>query len=455
MIKLKPKKNIIMFSIDYRRIDLYEAFGGIYPTPNISKLAKRGILFNKMYSPSASTVMSLSSVINGKYPHEFKRFRYPEVNPQYFRNNIFYKMKKNGYKNYIIYPENFINNWGLGIYMGNDAEKVVIPEYLASDIAVKYLIKLIKKASQPYFIFFHNVAPEKRGVDPNNVHPMERYVKEDDRAIGEILRNVNFNDTTVVFYSDHGFLNGEHGHLFSHAFFLYEQNVRVPCIITSDKTAVCNDAYSLTQLYDLLLKNEISPPRSIYADTQYKIQPHRVTMVVDDNWKYLAHYSPYTAITGKQEELYDLKSDPLENRNLLNDISRHPLQFIHNIKNVSVSGFDVFRYEQKYIDKKANHLRNKISKIWLKDFKDVLGYINHKSPNKLVNKIKLMKNFDQLAFISHFMCSLKRPKCWYGSKDGISKNIPFEEYPQPPFNYPGLPINFKKHNNDSFPYKLL
>jgi len=57
MLKLSPKKNIIYFSIDGRRKDLYGTFGGAFPTPNLDRLAGKSIIFNKMYSAATSTVL--------------------------------------------------------------------------------------------------------------------------------------------------------------------------------------------------------------------------------------------------------------------------------------------------------------------------------------------------------------------------------------------------------------
>ena len=94
MPQINPKKNIIFFSIDCRRQDCYQTFGGIYPSPNIDKLARKGILFKNMYAASASTVMSLSSMINGRYSHDFERYVYPESNPHQFDDNLFSSMQK-------------------------------------------------------------------------------------------------------------------------------------------------------------------------------------------------------------------------------------------------------------------------------------------------------------------------------------------------------------------------
>ena len=74
MVKLKVKKNVVFFSVDSRRQDLYSVYGGFFHTPNLERMAKTGTVFNNMYSASASTEMSLSSLINGTWCHNFHRF---------------------------------------------------------------------------------------------------------------------------------------------------------------------------------------------------------------------------------------------------------------------------------------------------------------------------------------------------------------------------------------------
>ncbi len=70
-VKIDIKKNVILLSIDSRRADLYSIYDGLFDTPNVTKLAKNGYIFKNMYSSSASTVMALSSLINGRWCHEF------------------------------------------------------------------------------------------------------------------------------------------------------------------------------------------------------------------------------------------------------------------------------------------------------------------------------------------------------------------------------------------------
>ena len=440
MLKLSPKKNIIYFSIDGRRKDLYGTFGGAFPTPNLDRLAGKSIVFNKMYSAATSTVMSLNSIINGRYAHEMSDSVYdPLAKKVVFHDNLFEEMKRQGRKNIIFIDQYLKDGYFPSIFSGFDAEVVTAPKYAPSTEYARKIIDVIKDESEPFFAFFHfvaNVKPPVSKENPDTLRKLERLIREDDNAIGLLLEHVNLDDTTIVFTSDHGNMQGEHK-LYSHAFFLYEPLVRVPCLISSDEKIVVDDLYSQTQLRDLLTGVEVNPSQAVYADTQYKMQPHRITMVVEGDFKYMAHYSPHTAVSGCQEELYDLKIDPGENRNLLHDVSKHPLLDTWNKKNMPTSVY-YHEYEEVMLTVIIENLRKKVADIWRKDLEEILVAEGEKNTEQIIANMRTLSSFDQLALVSEFMSGVNQ-KVWYqGPKPENWQEL------QPPFNYPGLPKSFRE-----------
>ena len=413
MPQINPKKNIIFFSIDCRRQDCYQTFGGIYPSPNIDKLARKGILFKNMYAASASTVMSLSSMINGRYSHDFERYVYPESNPHQFDDNLFSSMQKSGRKNILIWQDVYKKNYAHGIYRGNDAEVIVVKDHCPPTQAAQYVVDTAKKIEDPYLIFCHFAPfePEITKDNPSNPHGFQRELKSDDDAIGILLENIDLNETTIVFYSDHGFLKGERN-LISHAFFLLQGVVRVPFIVTADKQEVISENYSLTQVKDLIEGKTISSPEYIYADTQYKGQPHRITMALKGKWKYIAHYSEVTSYFGALDELYNLEDDPNEYRNLLNDFSRHPLRQDWNQHDLSqFKGCQYFHYNQSYLNSKTIDLQAKLAAIWVGNLIELLEHIKDHIPGsaellKMKETLKGLPSPEQIKMVRHVLIKL-------------------------------------------------
>jgi len=272
------------------------------------------------------------------------------------------------------------------------------PKYLSSAEYAQKIIDVIKDESEPFFAFFHfvaNVKPPVSKENPDSLRKLERLVRSDDNAI------------------------------------------RVPCLISSDEKIVVDDLYSQTQLRDLLTGVEVNPSQTVYADTQYKMQPHRVTMVVEGDFKYMAHYSPHTAVSGCQEELYDLKIDPGENRNLLHDVSKHPLLDTWNKKNMPTSVY-YHEYEEVMLTVIIENLRKKVADIWRKDLEEILVAEGEKNTEQIIANMRTLSSFDQLALVSEFMSGVNQ-KVWYqGPKPENWQEL------QPPFNYPGLPKSFRE-----------
>ncbi|MBU1627763.1 sulfatase [bacterium] len=168
-----------------------------------------------------------------------------------------------------------------------------------------------------------------------------------DNQIGRIMKflkeNGVYDDTIINITADHGESLGEHSILFDHAG-LYEQQIRVPLIVSRansqwkklvEKPAQSLDIYPTLvdlvygpkwfqdnldgkSLYPLLCFKDGESKRIII--TEY-IDASAVSIVYD-GWKYIHPIKPYeytdmhSVVPGKNE-LYNLTSDSLESRNLI------------------------------------------------------------------------------------------------------------------------------------------
>ena len=138
----------------------------------------------------------------------------------------------------------------------------------------------------------------------------------------------------------------------------------------------------MTQVKDLLEGKDIQTPEFIYSDTQYKGQPHRITMVMQEDWKYIASYSHARGFFGAVDELYNVKDDPQEYRNLLNDFSRHPLRPDWNQQDLTqFKGTYVFDYEPAFVQSKLEILQNELCRIWVRNLYDLLEHLREKGNN--------------------------------------------------------------------------
>lgn len=169
-----------------------------------------------------------------------------------------------------------------------------------------------------------------------------------DRAVGEVMKSLgdfDFDSNTVVFYiSDHGYMWGEHG--LGGKWLLYEESIKVPMIIKDpdlpgkftgtklDQLALNIDiaptildmaGIPLPEMMDgislaPLLKNSSQKTRDDFfmehvgvIDVENPIPDSRG--VRTEEWKYIR----YVNVDPEVEEIYNIRIDPFETDNLIND----------------------------------------------------------------------------------------------------------------------------------------
>ena len=82
--------NLIILVSDALRADALSCYGGEAKTPNISKLANEGVLFENAYSNSSYTLPSSISLLTGNYAAAYShtsRILKPEKQSFYFVND--------------------------------------------------------------------------------------------------------------------------------------------------------------------------------------------------------------------------------------------------------------------------------------------------------------------------------------------------------------------------------
>jgi arylsulfatase A-like enzyme len=162
-----------------------------------------------------------------------------------------------------------------------------------------------------------------------------------DASVGRILDELKTlglaENTVILFASDNGYYYGEHG--LNTKFYLHEESIRVPLIVmdprlpdragssVEDLTANMDIAPTLLELAGVsapkimqghsllpLLKAKKSTPwrEAILCENLSKERRPMCDAIRTLDWKYIAYFETVPL----QEELYDLASDPREQRNL-------------------------------------------------------------------------------------------------------------------------------------------
>jgi arylsulfatase A-like enzyme len=156
-----------------------------------------------------------------------------------------------------------------------------------------------------------------------------RMAKAVDESLGTILQTLErsgvLDNTLVIFTSDHGYFYGEH-YLAHERRLAYEETIRIPMLVRYPRMFKAGSRpeqfFLSVDVARLCLRQQGPPVREDFLVEYFsdKVFPRIRNMgyqaVRTRTWKYI-HYRDLTGM----DELYDLRNDPYEMKNVVNDFS--------------------------------------------------------------------------------------------------------------------------------------
>ncbi len=379
--KVPAALRLVLITVDTLRHDI--GFTG-YPrpiTPNIDRLAAKSSVFTRAYSLASYTGKSVGPMLIGKYPSEthrgwshFNEFRGPDV-------MVAERLQKAGIRTVSVQGHWYFFQKRFGLQRGYDVvDSSAAPKQpqLEGDrsstsrgIADATIAQLAaaENAQGKLFVWAHFTDPHSDYV-PHEGFDFGRAARDlydsevafVDQQVGRILDAVengpDRDRTVVIVASDHGEAFGEHG-MWRHGFELWEPLVRVPWIVhvpglaprtiperrsLIDLVPTILDFYRLpSALEDLsgqsVLLDILGPPghtpkpKIVFIDMSEG--PHNA-----ERQAFIENDMKLIASSARPLGLYDLKSDPGEEQNLLKDKS---------VSDGVVERFKAFRRELKWV----------------------------------------------------------------------------------------------------------
>jgi len=359
------RHNLLLITIDTLRADALGVYGQTRPTsPNLDALARKGTLFEHCLASVPSTLPSHASILTGRQPysHGVRANAGYALPPESV--TLAEVLRDYGYRTAaeiaapVIGRRTFLNQ-GFEHYRdleSADVERLSVlirgevgelVERSALDVTKHATRFLLSVGDRPFFLWLHYFDPHAfytppepfRGMFPGD--PYHGEVRFVDEQFGQVMRALHRADlderTLVVVTSDHGEGLGDHGEE-THAFFVYDSTLRVPLIFWAPGLvpagqrigALVRSVDIAPTLLDLLglfplgqaegvsLRPLIDGARQDlalagYGESLEPVQLFGASMLRtlrSGEWKYIHKVSP---------ELYSIRSDPGETRNLASE----------------------------------------------------------------------------------------------------------------------------------------
>ena len=350
--------NYILITVDTLRADRIGCYGfsGI-STPTMDMFARRGVKFEKCIATAPLTLPSHTSLMTGTYPtfhgvRDNGGFLVPQE-----MTTLAELMKQNGYKTsayvaaYVLDSkwnldqgfDHYFDNFDLSKFKTISLGNVQRP---GNEVIDEVLPWLAEHKQEKFFTWIHLYDPHTPYEPPEpykEKYPNNPYIGEiayTDSQLARLWQFLEENDlvenTVLVFASDHGESLGEHQEQ-SHGFFIYQEGVHVPLIFVTpfeklhgisrarpvslvdvmptilDLAGIQNPSQVQGRsLQPLFSKDRIEGKSIAYSETFYPRFHY--------GWSELKSLQDerYKLILAPELELYDLESDPDEERNIVN-----------------------------------------------------------------------------------------------------------------------------------------
>jgi arylsulfatase A-like enzyme/thioredoxin-like negative regulator of GroEL len=412
---------IILVSIDTLRADRLPAYGyGKIQTPAIDELAGNGVVFDNCYTHVPLTLPAHTSLFTGLLPPVHG-----------VRNNIGFRvaagtrtlateLKQAGYSTGGAVSASVLHST-TGISQGfdwfDDDLKRTSPEVLDTEIqrdgmetldrALSWLAEQSKSsgfmadANKPVFLFVHLFEPHTPYTPPKRFWrqdraPYDGEVAYADEIVSSLLAGLRrlklYDSSLIILLSDHGEALGDHGEA-DHGVFLYREVMHVPLIIklpgqetggsrvqdpvqlidivptVMDWVGLPQDAQRQGKSLVPALRGEGAPKdRQIYAESLYGR--------LHFGWKELFSLTTlqYSFVLAPRQELYDIRQDPGQLRNLLVPSARAGSGSAALPGQVSVEYEKLHRKLKSYVAQTPLKAPNRVDEEELKKLR-ALGYI--------------------------------------------------------------------------------
>jgi arylsulfatase A-like enzyme/Flp pilus assembly protein TadD len=343
---------VVLVTIDTLRADRVGAYGGITAaTPNLDRLASRGVTFVDATAHAPLTAPSHASILTGQYPTRHLLRDNGGFALAARSQTLAELLRTDGYHT-AAFVASYVLNRGTGLARGFDAYSdrfdIATPHLSLTSLqrrgpeVARAAVEWLAGAPRPFFLWVHFYDPHAPYDPPPAFgarfpdQPYEGEIATSDWALGEVLRAVDKRSTNalIIVTADHGESLGEHGEQ-EHGIFVYDATLRVPLVMAGPMVRpgqrmprqvrhvdilptvldvahiTLPDQLDGTSLKPFLEGQTYATTRPSYAESMFgrlHFGWSELRAIRDGKWKY---------IEAPDAELYDVTTDPAERTNVL------------------------------------------------------------------------------------------------------------------------------------------
>lgn len=378
-------RNVLLITLDTLRWDRLSINSNKYvKTPAIDKMANQGAIFDKAFAHTPLTLPSHANILTGTTPlyhgisnnSGFKLAKKFLTLTEYLKEHNFWSA---AFVASIILSKDFGLNQGFMVYK-EPTKKTELP----ADVIIKQTIQWLKSVpdNQKWFCWVHLYDPHTPYAPPEQFR--KEYSKDlysgevafMDAELGKLFKFLGasgkLTNTLIVLTSDHGEGLGDHKE-YEHGFFAYNSTIHIPLIFIGEgipkkhiKQYVSHVDIFPT-ICDLL---KIQIPDNLQGESLLPLmkgrrQPERPIYFESKGPYYNKGWAPLEGYIEAEKkyidlpipELYDLKNDFTENKNIIRSFQIPTLKkTIANLKKM-LAGIDTKLAQKDISQSKLQKLR--------------------------------------------------------------------------------------------------
>jgi arylsulfatase A-like enzyme/Flp pilus assembly protein TadD len=333
--------NIVLITIDTLRVDGVGCYGLRHvETPNLDRIAEKGVLFENAFAQAPLTMPSHASILTGLYPtaHKVRDTGGFTLDPAHVTLATALQRAQWDTAAFVasaVLKKRFGLNQGFAVY----DDDMPAEQRRASEVVDAANRWLGSQSGKPFLLWVHFYDPHLPYDPPEPFRtryagqPYYGEIAYVDSEVGRLLDSVNRKspETIIAVLSDHGEAFSEHGE-YAHGIFLYDTTLRIPFLLAGPGvpagkrlTQTARSIDLLPTLLDLAGVPQVQKvqgvsltpafggrqvPVATYAETLFpklNMGWSELRSVRVDKWKYIRAPKP---------ELYDVVADPAETQNV-------------------------------------------------------------------------------------------------------------------------------------------